>query len=129
MKNTFKISFLLAATLMIIMSSCGKTELIAPNGTTSGNVFDGDEKSLTTGGETGDPNSNTNGNRDGELDPTDPSGDGNGNNGNDDSGKPDPNGNSYIGDDDDDSNLGNNEGKSLVMSDTSGNGDVVREPR
>ncbi len=118
MKNNFKISFLLAASVTLIMSSCGKTELVAPNGNVAGNV-DGVEKSFfNTDGNKGDGSDvntfmNT---RDGELDPNNTGGGSGGNTGNDDGGKPDPNGGSFIGDDDNDSDLGNNSGKSLVMN-------------
>jgi hypothetical protein len=114
MKNSFKISFLLAATLMILLPSCGKTELIAPNGNTAGNVFDGSEKSLNNDGTLSGAASNT-GSRDGELDLFDPADDTS--NSDDGNTKPDPDAGDYIGDDDDDSNLGNNEGKSLLVID------------
>lgn len=111
MKSNFKITLLLALSMVIVLSSCEKDEVVAPNRTTSSaNAAVGSEKDVVLedydefGGDyvSREDNFDFIGNGSGS--------DGNGN------GKPwDPNGD-YIGDDDDDSDLGNNSGKSLELT-------------
>lgn len=126
MKRNSIYSIFLSAGLIFTLSSCEKNEVISPNSPQSSS----DVSDLWKNGDGSDSDSDSNTDkdnkrpntddlfvtRDGDVDPNDPNGN---NSGNGDDGKPlDPNGDSFIGDDNDDSDVGNNSGKSLTMDDT-----------